>query len=281
VLQHEGEGVPGGLAEVVVGEGNLNVGVFGHVLDTLFHGPEEVAGHADDGLNQFGLGHGLDLLTVVLEQEANHLGDSDAESTESDGAKMVPQEPVVAAHDGAFALGVGVALEVPDAGGRANDELSAADDEGVNPEEAENVVEENVASLIGPLHLRHELVSGTGNGIADGEDEHSGAHPDAEPQGSDNSGPGGECENLHVSLNVMGSGLENSDSEFHSVVAAGEKDEGQCGKTPESVRCVFEVLVSRVGDLIGMAQVKVGVESATSETEDKQEKGDPDNGATN
>ena len=35
VFDHEGEGVPGGRAEVFVGEGDLDVGVLSNVLDTI------------------------------------------------------------------------------------------------------------------------------------------------------------------------------------------------------------------------------------------------------
>ena len=40
--------------------------------------------------------------------------------------------------------------EIPDAAGSSDDELSTSDEESIDPEESEQVVEEDVSSLIGP-----------------------------------------------------------------------------------------------------------------------------------
>ena len=84
VLQDEGEGIPGGLAEEGVGEGDLDVSVLGDVLDALLEDPQAVAGDTEHDLHASVLGRGLNLSAVVLEDEADHLADSNEEGTEGD-----------------------------------------------------------------------------------------------------------------------------------------------------------------------------------------------------
>ena len=67
VLDDEREGVPSGLAEPVVSEGDLNVGVLRDKLDALLEQPEQVARVAEQALDAGVLGGRLDLFAVVLE----------------------------------------------------------------------------------------------------------------------------------------------------------------------------------------------------------------------
>jgi len=79
VLDHESEGVPGGLAEAFISQSDLNVAVLGYVLDALLHDVEQVASQTLEGLDKFGLDSRADLAAVVLEEYSDDLADGNAE----------------------------------------------------------------------------------------------------------------------------------------------------------------------------------------------------------
>ena len=84
VLDDEREGVPRRLAEPVVGEGDLNVGVLRDKLDALLEQPEQIARVAEQALDAGVLVGSLDLFAVVLEEEAYELADGDQGGAERD-----------------------------------------------------------------------------------------------------------------------------------------------------------------------------------------------------
>jgi hypothetical protein len=84
ILQDKGESLPGGLAEEGVGEGDLDVGIVSNELDAFLEDPQQVTGDAEHDLHGKVLGHHLNLSAVVIEDEAEHLADSNEERTEGD-----------------------------------------------------------------------------------------------------------------------------------------------------------------------------------------------------
>ena len=77
VFDDQREGVPGGLAEPVVSEGDLDVRVLGDKLDALLEGPKQVACVAEQALDAGVWCGSLDLFPVVFEEEADELADGD------------------------------------------------------------------------------------------------------------------------------------------------------------------------------------------------------------
>ena len=113
ILEDEGKGVPSGLAEEGVGEGDLDVSVLGDELDALLKEPQavgRVAKHASDARISFG---SLDLPTIVFEEEADELADSDKGGAKRNRAHMVSEDPPYTTTDGSLAASVTVNFEVP------------------------------------------------------------------------------------------------------------------------------------------------------------------------
>ena len=67
ILNDQSEGVPGSLAEPVVGEGYLDVCVLRNKLDALLERPEKVARVAEQALDNGAFIRSLDLFPVILE----------------------------------------------------------------------------------------------------------------------------------------------------------------------------------------------------------------------
>jgi hypothetical protein len=66
---------------------------------------------------------------------------------------MFGQYPLDGGEDGGLNDSVRLNLEEPDAGGAGNHELAAANNEGVHPEESENLIEEDISGLVVPLNF--------------------------------------------------------------------------------------------------------------------------------
>jgi len=83
IHQDQAESLEGRDAEVRVGECNLDVGVLGEELNTFLKANEAVFSDTEDRFSDRVLASpGLNVLAIVLEQETDHLTDSNAESTE-------------------------------------------------------------------------------------------------------------------------------------------------------------------------------------------------------
>ena len=115
ILEDEGKGVPSGLAEEGVAEGDLDVGVLGDELDALLKEPQAVARVAKHAFDASILVGSLDLPTIVLEEEADELANSDKGGAKRNRAHMVPEYPPHTTTDGSFTTSVTVDFEVPDA----------------------------------------------------------------------------------------------------------------------------------------------------------------------
>jgi hypothetical protein len=283
ILDHKGERVPGGLAEAIASEGNLDVGVLGHVLNAFIQKPKQVAGKAEESFHKLGGSGTLNLLTVVFEEETKHLADSNHEGAKGNGTQVVAHEPAETGHDGALALSVSGAGEVPDDGRAANDEFSAANKESIDPEEHENLEEENVLGQVNPLDLGHESVGSFARcGGTSGENHDGTSEPKEQPEGANDGGPERKQEDVHVGLDVLGSGLEDSDTQLDGTVAAEHEESHETGKTPQNVGTIGQVLVSLVSfsGLVLFSLDEVSPEATSDESSDNDDEGDPDDSTT-
>jgi len=262
VLEHQSEGVPGRLEESGVLQRNLDVGVLGDVLHASLHHVEKRASEAEHDLNPLEfLVSGADLSAVVLEEEVDNLAHGDAERAKSDVAKMVAESPVEGTAEGVGSLGVGADFEVPEAGGASNNELSHSHDESVEPEEAEDVVQESVPGLGGPLDVCHELVVGVRLGGSNREDVDSAEDPEGGPHEFQDEHDEGQSEDLHVVLHIHGGGLEDSDTKLDGLVAAAQREQNDHVEHPQDVGSVLQILVVRVLNFV-LSSLEVRVKSS-------------------
>lgn len=136
----------------------MNVGILSNKLDAAIEACEEVRSAAEQNLDNLVVFVGcLNLLAIVLENDANELNHCDDERTESDRAQMVSEDPFDSLADRATAGSVTGVREVPNRTGSSNDELGAANQEGVYPKATEEVIQEDVASLLIPFNFSHKL----------------------------------------------------------------------------------------------------------------------------
>lgn len=183
VHEDQTESLHGTGAEPGVGQGHLDVGVLSQELNALLEAPEAVASNTEDDLDDLVLsGPSLNVLSVVLEQESDHLADGNQQSTEGDRAQMLGQHPLDGGKHGGLDQGVGFNLEEPDAGGASNNELATSDDEGVHPEESEYLVEEDVSGSLVPLDFSHELEAFTRLRLSYREDPEDSSDPGSNPE---------------------------------------------------------------------------------------------------
>jgi hypothetical protein len=66
---------------------------------------------------------------------------------------MFSYNPFDGGEDGGLNDSVRLNLEEPDAGSAGNHELAAANNEGIHPEESENLIEEDISSLVVPFNF--------------------------------------------------------------------------------------------------------------------------------
>lgn len=99
---------------------------------------------------------------------------------------MFSEDPFDANSDWTMASGVTCEWEVPDGTGGGNNELSAANDEGADPETAEQMVDENVSGLFTPFHLSNKWERGISwLNISNWEDKEAGDYPCDHPSSND------------------------------------------------------------------------------------------------
>lgn len=221
ILDNEGKGEPGRDTEVIASAGDLDVGILGHILDTLVHEPEDIWSDSEKDLGQFARDGLLDFLSIPLEQEADHLANGNNEGAKSDRADVILEEPLHACPCCATAFRVEFALEIPEHGRAANDELRAADNEGIDPEEHENLEEENVSGHFAPLDFSCESVREIARcrGTS-GEREDRATEPDNGPDTSQKEANEWQNEYLGITLNKLRSSLEDGNTNLDCIAAA-------------------------------------------------------------
>ena len=275
VFNDESESVPCGLAEPVVGEGDLDVRVLRDKLDAFLEEIQKVAGVAEEALDAGVLVGSLDLLSVVLEENADNLADGDETRTESNRAHVESESPVHATSNGTFTTGVGFTLEVPDACGGRNDELAHAHDECVDPEEHEDLVEGNVASLFIPLHLGKEFFAGSGRWLSDREDENGADKPDGKPNHADEVSAQRQEEDPEIVSDILSSGRVDSNTNLDGSPAAAYAAEEKTCDAPDADGSVLEP-ESIVTLFIVSVRFEVHVDTSTDQSKLQKDDGEVD-----
>jgi hypothetical protein len=92
----------------------------------------------------------LDLLSIVFKNYTDELNDSNDEATESNGTQMIDKDPFHCYHDCSFSFSLTCVREVPGCTGSCNNELKAANKEGIHPKTAKQMIKENITSLLAP-----------------------------------------------------------------------------------------------------------------------------------
>ena len=76
ILENKAEGGPGGVAEVPVGESDLDPGILCDELDAPLKEIQKIAGVANNAFYELVFGQRIDLSSVVFENDAKHLANS-------------------------------------------------------------------------------------------------------------------------------------------------------------------------------------------------------------
>ena len=111
---------------------------------------------------------------------------------------MITESPPHGTANCSAATRITVDFEVPDAGRGADDKLGKPHDEGIDPEEHENLVEGNIASIFIPLHLRDEFIARARCRCSDREDKDGADNPNTEPDHAEDVGQEGQDEDPQV-----------------------------------------------------------------------------------
>lgn len=152
---------------------------------------------------------------------------------------MIAESPPHCAADDTLSARVTVDLEVPDARGGSNNELRHAHDERIDPEEHEDLVEGDVASIFVPLHLREEFVVLSGLRCSDRKNENCAHEPHAEPDHGEDVGKNGQEEDPQVRCDELGRRLVDSDSQSDRLPAAADAEEVKACDSPNAVGCIL------------------------------------------
>lgn len=236
VLDDEEEAVPGRGAEVLGGEGDLNVGIFGDEFDESFKAVEAAASGAEDCLNDFVFLVGLfDLLFIVLEYNSDELNKSNQESTHCQRAKMVSVHPVDTLHNRARAIGISSACEVPLSASCSNYEDQTAHEEGIDPKVPEQRVKKCIPSIFFPFNLSEKfeilpLLLFTYRAYKEGSDQ-----PNNQPNHCDKSSDWWHQENLRSRLKEISRGFHDCDTDPDVPAVAAKEDDQQSKQTPYDI----------------------------------------------
>jgi len=238
ISEDEEEGVLGGNTEVFTSEGNLDISVLVQESNESFETSNvalEASKNVLDNLSFLSL-HLLSLILSVREHDSDHLDDGDDQRTKSDGTKVVSEESIDTLSDGSGGALAGSLREVPEADGAGDDELGGSNDEGVEPEETEQVVDQQSLEV----HVVGEADDmGRSSGISflfTRTDQVQGGNGPVNVEGNeDEAGEGREEEDRHGFSNVVRGSLHDGDGQSDSVEQAEDREEGQNTHSPQEV----------------------------------------------
>lgn len=233
------EGVLGRDTEVFTGEGNLDVGVLVQESDESFEAGNvalETGKSVLDDLSFFA----LELLGLVLsvgQHDSDQLDDGDDQRTKGNGTNVISDKSIDTLSDGARSALAGSLGEVPEADRTGDDELGGGEDEGVEPEETEQVVDQQSLQL--GVVLEGDDVGAVGidgsNLITRTDQVQRGNGPVNVEGNEDEAGEGREEENRHGFSDVIRSGLHDGDGQSDSAEQAEDDDEGQGRDGPQEI----------------------------------------------
>lgn len=187
---------------------------------------------------------------------------------------MVPDDPVDALDGGAGAIGVGCAGEVPLAAGGGDHEHQATNDEGVDPEIAEEGVEDCVPCVFLPFHLSEHFEILSRSYFSDGSYINRCNQPNDEPDKDEQSADWWQQENLRRVLDECGRRLHHSDSNPDIPTVAHDAKDEESADAPNSIGSVFVMLLVLVSIRKGFTFLKAEITSRT-ERSNRQEDAEP------
>lgn len=122
--------------------------------------------------------------------------------------------------------------------------MAHSHDEGIDPEEHEKLVEDNIAGILVPLHLCDKLVGWVAClWLTNRENEDRRHNPNSQPEEGEYVTEERQNENAQVTANVLCSCLVDSDTDSDRVPAAANAAEVKSGQSPDHVSRVFHPFV--------------------------------------
>jgi hypothetical protein len=256
----EEEGVLGRDTEVFTSEGNLNVSVLVQESDESFEASNIALEAGKSVLDDFTF-LALELLGLVLsigQHDSDQLDDGDDQRTKGNGTNVISHKSIDTLSDGARSALASSLREVPEADRAGDDELGGSEDEGVEPEETEQVVDQQSLQL--GVVLEGDDVGAIGIGSSDfltrTDQVQGGNGPVNVEANKDEAGEGREEEDRHGFSNVVRGGLHDGNGQSDSAEQAEDDDEGQSRDNPQEVS---ESLQRSDGIVVGVVGTRRGI----------------------
>lgn len=175
------------------------------------------------------------MILSIREHDSNHLDDSNDQRTESNGTKVISEKSIDTLSDSTSSRLTSTLREIPETDGAGDDELSGSEDEGVEPEETEQVIDQQSLELH-VIREGDEGGSGVGGFLFTSTDQVQGGDGPVDVEGDeDEAGEGREEEDGHGLSNVVRGSLHDSDGQSDSVEQAEDGEESQNGDSPQAI----------------------------------------------
>lgn len=244
VFDHEEETVPGSWAEGLSSKCNLNVCVLRDELDESLQAVEAASGKAENDFDQWVLFVGLlDLSCVVLEHDTNKLDESNQEGAHGKGSEMVSVHPVNTLQGGSRSRSIRLAREVPLSASGCNDEHLATDDEGVQPEVAEQRIEYSVSCVIAPINLCKHWQVFSRSYFTDGSNVEGSYEPNNQPGEDEACANWWENVHLRCVLEECSCCLHDCNTDLDVLAVAKEADDEEGEDSPSTISSVGVVIL--------------------------------------
>jgi len=144
VSEDKEEGILSGEAEVLACQSNLDVSILVQELNESFKAGNIALKATKNILNDLSFlsGHFLGLSFHISKDDSDHLDDSKDQRTESNGTKVVSEESLDTGANSSWSILTSSLREVPQAGWACKDELGSSNDEGIEPEETKQMIDQ-------------------------------------------------------------------------------------------------------------------------------------------
>ena len=175
----------------------------------------------------------------IRQHDSDQLDDGDDQRTESNGTNVISDKSIDTLSDGSRSALAGSLREVPETDRAGDDELGGSKDEGVEPEETKQVVDQQSLQL-------HVIIEGDDIGtrassssfsdLITRTDQVQGGNGPVNIEGNeDEAGEGREEEDRHGFSNVVRGSLHDGNGQSNSAEQAEDDDEGQSRDSPQEI----------------------------------------------
>lgn len=203
------------------------------------------------------------------------------EGAESNRSEMVTSEPLEALHH-AILLLICALFEIPNACTASDDELSAAEQECVDPEESENIVSKDVASLWEPHDLSDKFKVLSWLSFSHSPYIKCAKEPNQGPHSHHKVRECGQSEDTHVVLHEFRGSLEHGNTKLDCTVAAAHGDQDDHCDSPQNIGSPGKILILRLlGKVTFLTTVVERVKTSTDECQLSNNKSDPNDCSSN